>query len=893
MKKQHLTITAILTSLIMIAAVFQVGSNLFIAEAQEDYGDLLQYEWPGVHGDTSLGWFTTGGPAPKTMDIMWQVNNLGNPYSAFNGMVFTDKGYALDPFTGEIIYQTEGTRPIKLDDTHFVSGNSVYYTATGLRAYGPYGRSIANWDPTNKMFTIRDSGSPIGVGNMFDGWNWPDISQEPTLAWTTYISKGIGAAGSQVYADGKIFCGNHEGTAMCLDGKTGNMLWETPVEGYIAYYGSYYDDRWVASCGEGIIYCFNATTGEILWEFTPGIFYSFWGETGAIYDGVVYAVSNNYHTYAIDIYTGELLWDFKSTQGAGYQTHTVAAGGCVYAMTGRAGYLDPDTGMPFKDEYVCLDAKTGEVLWKTDRIAGGDWGGPPDIKNLIAYGNLYTLVDQVRHPPSPTAPYGSLTGNIVCIGPPQPWSSFQNDAANTGNGQRGAPEQLSLKWTFEGDAAFTTDPVASDGKIYIGSLNGTFYCLDYLTGDPIWTFETPPTANRMIDWDMSTNHPSAGTSTEVTAAGLISTIKSTAALDGAGRVFFVSDGDGYIYCLDAANGIQNWKKFIGANATLVYQTQVRYASSPKVFDGKVYVGSKNGIFYCLNTANGNIVWTFDTQNRQLSSTPAISDGAVYVTVGGTNNRTYSESTITTGDNGTLYKFDANNGNKIWETGVPFYIARSMRHFQGSPVVGDGIVFQSSNNWATYAFNASTGAQMWCFAATNAGSLPNTVTPAYANGRVYVHEYFSIACLNATTGEKIWSTWLAREQLGGPIYADGRIYVSSELKVFWVLDALTGEKYDFYAWDDFCWSNPCIYAGNLYWGTAGKKVFCFEQASYGETIYYGTAPTPESSSGIASLLESDEPEPSAPFITTEVAILAAVAVACVIGVAAYWALRKRK
>ena len=35
------------------------------------------------------------------------------------------------------------------------------------------------------------------------------------------------------------------------------------------------------------------------------------------------------------------------------------------------------------------------------------------------------------------------------------------------------------------------------------------------------------------------------------------------------------------------------------------------------------------------------------------------------------------------------------------------------------------------------------------------------------------------------------------------------------------------------------------------------------------------------------------EPEAPFITTEVAIIAAVVVAVVIGVAAYWALRRRQ
>ena len=54
----------------------------------------------------------------------------------------------------------------------------------------------------------------------------------------------------------------------------------------------------------------------------------------------------------------------------------------------------------------------------------------------------------------------------------------------------------------------------------------------------------------------------------------------------------------------------------------------------------------------------------------------------------------------------------------------------------------------------------------------------------------------------------------------------------------------------------------------------------------------TVPTPEPTTP-----EPTEPEPTeateAPFITTEIAILAAVAVACVIGVVSFWALKKRK
>ena len=56
-------------------------------------------------------------------------------------------------------------------------------------------------------------------------------------------------------------------------------------------------------------------------------------------------------------------------------------------------------------------------------------------------------------------------------------------------------------------------------------------------------------------------------------------------------------------------------------------------------------------------------------------------------------------------------------------------------------------------------------------------------------------------------------------------------------------------------------------------------------------------TPEPTTPEPTTPEPTEPEPTepaeAPFITTEIAILAAVAVACVIGVVSYWALKKRK
>ncbi len=63
--------------------------------------------------------------------------------------------------------------------------------------------------------------------------------------------------------------------------------------------------------------------------------------------------------------------------------------------------------------------------------------------------------------------------------------------------------------------------------------------------------------------------------------------------------------------------------------------------------------------------------------------------------------------------------------------------------------------------------------------------------------------------------------------------------------------------------------------NSYWGSA-------------ETTYLTVNPAPTPSTPI----EPEQPT-EAPLISTEVAIIAAVAVACVIGVAAFWILKKRK
>jgi outer membrane protein assembly factor BamB len=307
-----------------------------------------------------------------------------------------------------------------------------------------------------------------------------------------------------------------------------------------------------------------------------------------------------------------------------------------------------------------------------------------------------------------------------------------------------------------------------------------------------------------------------------------------------------------------------------------------------VFNNRVYVGALDGNLYCLDADTGAVIWQF-AAGLHIMATPTIVDNAIYIPV------------TTEVPNGTVYKLDM-AGNVIWQKEIPYNLtltAGDGGYMLASATVAEGMVFVRSALRANYALNATTGDIIWTYDARynpgtpfQSGGVHQFMPMLYKYGALYFNDYYGITCLDAANGTEIWHTYLSRESLAqGVSYAYKRIYTVTEFGVLFVLDALSGEKLSYYEFSPAgqmrC--TPIPYNGNLYVGTCEWTMFCF-----GEARLMGSASQSSVSASTSMPIESTSTGLSeAPLITTELAILAAVVVACLITIASYLTLRKRK
>lgn len=882
-KNKLLSTIAISFILILASSIFLAVSNpkTTVANAQTLISsNLLQYEWksPAASPDRS---FYSAGPAPNSPNILWKASiPTANGFPvAFNGKVFVADAigntYALDASTGKLVWVTNASAGLaggmsKIDENYMVLGSTCVKISDGTIVWvGPpgflYDQSVINgagYIPELKMF----------VDNTY-GWNLPDPSKPPTLAWNRTSQQNVGH-GYDVYGDGKLFIGAEDGFLRAVDAKTGTTLWTTPLTAAFNYGASYYNGMVIQGGLDNNMRAWDADTGKLLWTYNPGTWYGQWASASGVAYGMVYEHNQDNYVYAINATSGQLVWR-QNGPGIGYSNTLSIADGKVYVQMGENQYRDFATGQYASSEFDCFDAYTGKLIW-TLPIENG----APFNQQCIAYGNLYIIPTSTPSVPGVwtySLGGGGSLGEVWCISSGagsavKDWPMFMSDPAHTGEGA--GPTQLAVKWKFPTGAMVVSAPTAVNGVVYFGSLDSNIYAVDANNGGKIWNFKT--------------GFPAASSPAVVN-----------------GKLYTGAD-DGNIYCLDAATGTKIWEtpaggitnNLLGSGTYLTIEPPVR--SSPTVVGSNVYVGSLDGNLYCLDANTGNVLWKFPT-NGPIFATPAVADNAVYFTssAGG-----YPIGFNPPSPNGDLYKLNANSGSVIWHNSIPYVLDRTLgwgNFLFASPTVADGMVFVRNGFLYNYAIDANTGATIWTYTAMfnpgtpfQSGGVVQMGAPLYAHGALYINDYYDITCLNAANGSVVWQTYLSREDISQAItYSYNRVYAVTEARVLYTLDAQTGAKLSYY--DQFggqMHSAPTPYNGNLYVGSNDWNLYCFTDPRLIITETPAQSPSPVSSPSPATSPQSSPSITEATPMTTYALVAAVVIVILIIAVAAV-VLRRRK
>jgi outer membrane protein assembly factor BamB len=847
MKKTKIYLSVCLITFVLLISTILVYSNPTgpstpLAQQYTEYPDqigyeytreqLLSYEWTQDRSNPSLDAYVEG-PSPSSFDISWKYSGASFA-GGFYDMVFVSAGgktLGLDPWTGEELWSIDYTGAlVKLDEEYMLIGQRCIRFATKEVVWEiPWLQYLmSSWQVGVGTCYIPELKQFFVTGNLMYKLDPNDLSIAPTLAW----NRSDVMEGSQhyyvwnTYGDGRMYVRQITSLEIqCFDAITGELLWHQNTKGRLIFGGIYHEGVYMSGSLEGVEYGYDAATGELLWEYDPGTFWNMWASRpGAAAYGIYYGINCDRHMYAIDVHTGKCIWKYEGP-GHFYNNHAIVTGGKVYWVSGTSYYRDPDTYEFGHDEFACLDAFTGEVIFKAPIMTSS--------AAFACFGQLFVMPQWRDEMSGNIGGTGGSIRELWCIsGKPKDWAMFGADPSHTWTGT--GPDILKLKWTFEAEGSIVSAPTIADGVVYVGSYDYNVYALDAFTGEKIWEF---PTGYQVKS--------------------------SPAVVDG--RVYIGPD-DGTIYCLDADSGTVLWDYEVGGPIRRYMTVEIgpQTRSSPTVIDGKLFVGHLNGFIYCINAITGHLVWERQT-GGEIMSAPAVVDDEVYI------------NSNTPGVEGTLFKLDADDGSIIWTLGIPYDrdeakggATSKTAHWLASPTVGDGMVFIPADGRNQYCINATTSEIIWMvrYSEIEESLVPHMMSMIYdpgmptyvkvgeiqryndtidqyelrttGNGKVYTMDsFFRYVCINATNGETLYKTWLGRE-IYGLAKSLHRLYVSYEQEATFVFNTEKyheGEKVSYYEFNTLSWSKPSLWNNKMYLGGHDWKVYCFEETPM-DTTYYG-------------------------------------------------------
>jgi outer membrane protein assembly factor BamB len=280
----------------------------------------------------------------------------------------------------------------------------------------------------------------------------------------------------------------------------------------------------------------------------------------------------------------------------------------LYVPTGN-GVADDAHTVPKPDapSLVCLRKATGKVVWKDNspgkNLLHGHYASPLVIETADRAQVIHTQGDGWMRS------FDAETGKLI-------WKFDTNrkDAKNfLDRGENGEARNFVV-----------ATPVYADSRVYFAtgrdpescSGPGRLFCIDPTkTGDISPELDDgkgkgKPNPNSAVVWEFAGDGPK-----EIDRMHL--SLSSVAVHDG---LLIAADGSGYVHCLDAKSGKRHWS----------HDTKATVHGHPLVVDGKVYVGTDDGVVWVFGLQKTKQVIAKNKVDAPVRAPPVFANGLLYV-----------------------------------------------------------------------------------------------------------------------------------------------------------------------------------------------------------------------------------------------------------------------
>ncbi|MGC8202715.1 PQQ-binding-like beta-propeller repeat protein [Aliiroseovarius sp. PTFE2010] len=325
----------------------------------------------------------------------------------------------------------------------------------------------------------------------------------------------------------------------------------------------------------------------------------------------------------------------------------------------------------------------------------------------------------------------------------------------------------------------TADPVVAGGLVFTLDSRAAVQATDAATGAVRWRADLTPPGERADD-------------------------ASGGGLAVGGGVLYVTTGFGELVALDAATGSERWRQDFGAAAT----------GAPTVFDGKIYVSTKDNRGWAVRAEDGRIDW-------QFAATPSPSS-----LVGGAGPAVADGMAVFPFSSGELVSVFAKGGTERWRTPVagrrPGFAYTRVSDITADPVLLGDTVYSGNQSGRVVAMSAGSGELVW--SANEGAYSPLWVT----TGAIFlISDQGALVRLDRASGQTVWSVAFPGYENDnprrikdvyayyGPVLAGGKLWVGFDSGSLRAFSPETGAELVVVEVPSGAARNPVVAGGTLY------------------------------------------------------------------------------